>query len=605
MTSPTANPHPGEGWDVRPVRIAHLTTVDLSLEYLVLPQLTQAVRMGWDTIGISAPGPYVTGLEQRGIRHIPLPTSSRGWSLRADIAAARDLWRILRREHIDILHTHNPKPGLYGRVLGRLAGVPIVVNTVHGLYATEDDRLAKRVLVYGLEALASRFSDAELVQSPEDLALMTRRHLSPPHRTFLLGNGVDLDRFDPLRFDTDARTAIRDELGVLPDQIVVGTVGRLVAEKGYPELVEAASRLDDRFVFLAIGPEDPEKADALGDDFADRAAAAGVRLLGMRTDVDRLYAAMDLFVLPSHREGFPRAAMEAAAMELPVIATDIRGCREIVEPGANGVLVPVCDPPAIAAAVDRIGSDPGLRATMGTASRVRAARHFDERSVVHTVFGTYHGVAVRKDVALVAADPPPTLPVQIRPAEERDIPHLARLHIEAIDSGFLPSLGAGFMERLYAAMLTFDGAAVFVADGEWRPVGFIAGVSDVGLFYRHFVRHQGLGAAASAATRLVRPSVMKRAWETLRYGDDGEHEVAAELLAMGVDRDVRRQGLATRLGDAMLGALSARGISAVKVVVGDGNDVAVAAYEKMGFERSGHIEVHRGERSQVLTWAAS
>jgi glycosyltransferase involved in cell wall biosynthesis/ribosomal protein S18 acetylase RimI-like enzyme len=542
-------------------------------------------------------------VEASGVRHIALPTSSRGWSLRADVAAARDLWRILRSEHFDILHTHNPKPGLYGRVLGRLAGVPIVVNTVHGLYATEDDRLLKRIVVYVLEAFAARFSDAELVQSSEDAALMTKWRMSPKHRTFVLGNGIDLRHFDASRFTPEEREAVRSELDVRPDQVLVGVVGRLVAEKGYPEFVDAASRLDDRFVFIAIGPEDPEKADALGEDFAARAGAAGVRLLGMRTDVDRLYNAMDLFVLPSHREGFPRAAMEAAASGLPVIATDIRGCREVVDPEVNGRLVPVRSPADLAAAISEIGGDPALLGRMGAASREKAVRAFDEQRVVHTIFSTYQGVALRKGVAAVAGSAPPMGDPTIRRAEDRDVPHLARLHMEAIDTGFLPRLGASFMERLYAAMLDWDGAAVFVADGVWRPVGFVAGVTDIGAFYKHFIRHYGIGAGFAAAPRLARPSVLRRAWETLTYsGDHGG--VRAELVSMAVAPEARRRGLASRLGAQLLDTLSDRGEEQVKVVVGADNGAAIAAYRKMGFAPSGSVEVHAGERSEVLTWTS-
>ncbi len=585
------------------VKLAHLTTVDLSLRYLVLPQLRAAVDAGWDTIGISAPGEHVAVVEEAGVRHIPLPTSSRGWNMLADLRAAADLWKILRRERPDILHTHNPKPGLYGRILGRIAGVPIVVNTVHGLYATEDDPALKRTVVYGLEALAVRFSDAELVQSSEDVALMTSRHLSPAHRTFMLGNGVDLSRFDASRFDDEHRSSVRAALGAAPDQVVVGTVGRLVAEKGYPELVAAAERLDDRFIVVAIGPEDPEKADALGADFAARAAAAGVRLLGMRTDVDELYPAMDVFVLPSHREGFPRAAMEAAATGLPVIATDIRGCREVVVDGENGLLVPVDDPQALAAAINAVGGDPELRTRMGAASRRRAESHFDERQVVRTVFATYHAVAQRKGITQVVEAPPVLGDVDIRRATDRDVPYLARLHMEAISTGFLPRLGSGFMERLYAAMLDWEGAEIFVADGVWRVVGFVAGVTDVGAFYKHFVRHHGIGAGVSAAPRLVRPAIMRRAWETLTYG--GEHDdVRAELLAMAVAPEARRRGLALALGDRLLTTLAERGESRVKVVVGSDNDAAISAYERMGFAKSGSVEVHAGERSEVLTWSA-
>lgn len=587
----------------RPVKLAHLTTVDLSLRYLVLPQLAAAVDAGWDAIGISSPGEFVPEVEAVGVRHIALPTSSRGWGLRADLRAARDLWRILRIERIDVLHTHNPKPGLYGRILGRLAGVPIVVNTVHGLYATEDDRLLKRTIIYLLEAIAARFSDAELVQSSEDLALMKRLRISRTHRTFLLGNGIDLARFDPARFDAEHRERFRTELGVRSDQVLVGIVGRLVAEKGYPELVEAASRLDERFAFVVIGPDDPDKADALGADFYAKAAAAGVRLLGMRTDVDEWYDAMDVFVLPSHREGFPRAAMEAAAMGLPIIATDIRGCREVVEPDVNGRLVPVLDPTGLAAAILEVGSDVARRTEMGEASRRRAIRHFDERQVVHTVFATYQGVARRKGVASVATGAPPILEPEIRRAQQRDIPHLARLHMEAIATGFLPRLGSGFMERLYAAMLEWDGAEVFVADGGFRPVGFVAGVTDVGAFYRYFIRHRGPGAALAAAPRLVRPSILRRAWETLTYGEDHD-DVRAELLAMAVDAEARRRGLATRLGNALTAALAVRGEEQVKVVVGAENAAAIAAYEKMGFVSSGTVEVHAGEKSEMLTWEA-
>jgi glycosyltransferase involved in cell wall biosynthesis len=122
-------------------------------------------------------------------------------------------------------------------------------------------------------------------------------------------------------------------------------------------------------------------------------------LLGHRDDVDRLYSAMDVFVLASHREGFPRAAMEASAMGLPVVATDVRGCREIVEPGVTGSLVPVRDPAALATALLELG-DPSHRARLGTGAQERARTHFDERRVVETVLDTYRDVARRKGVDL-------------------------------------------------------------------------------------------------------------------------------------------------------------------------------------------------------------
>ena len=220
---------------------------------------------------------------------------------------------------------------MYGRIVGRLAGVPVVVNTVHGLYASADDRRTKRLVVYALEALAARFSHAELVQNPEDVELLRRYRIVPRRKLTYLGNGVDLVRFDRNRLPPGTRESVRAELGVDDDDVVIGIVGRLVAEKGYPELFEAVRALGPRCVLVVAGPDDPEKADAL--DRTDHRATpepTACASSGMRDDVERLYAAMDVFALPSHREGFPRAAMEAAAMGLPIVATDIRGCRQVV-----------------------------------------------------------------------------------------------------------------------------------------------------------------------------------------------------------------------------------------------------------------------------------
>jgi glycosyltransferase involved in cell wall biosynthesis len=376
------------------VKIAHLTTIDMSLRYLLLPQLEAAGELG-EAIGISAAGAFVPELEQRGIRHVALASSTRGMNLFADLRAVGQLWRALRREKPDILHTHNPKPGVYGRIVGKLARVPIVVNTVHGLYATPDSSILKRGIVYMLEWIASRFSDAELIQSPEDFYFLLERRIVSRSKLRLLGNGVDLERFRP---DPARRDEVRKELGLKDDQIAVGLVARLVEEKGVPELIEAAERLGDRYVVFVVGPRDPEKSDAVSEELLSKAESYGVRFLGMRRDVERIYQAMDVFVLPSHREGFPRAAMEAAASGLPVIATNIRGCRQVVEDGITGFLFPVRDVDALTEAITRIGDNPELRSSQSRASVDRARIHFDEREIVNRVMRSYAEVATRKGI---------------------------------------------------------------------------------------------------------------------------------------------------------------------------------------------------------------
>ena len=374
----------------RPV-LVHLTTVDMSLALLLLPQLVAFRDAGYDVIGVSAPGPFVAELEEQGIRHLPLARSTRANDVRADLATAWEFYRLCRELKPDIVHTHNPKPGLYGRIAARLARVPLVVNTVHGLYALPEDPWAKRIVVYTLERIAASFSHAELVQNPEDLPVLRNLRI-PARKLHLLGNGVDLARFDPDAYP-DARKRLRKELGVTDDQVVVGLVGRLVAEKGYREVFAAARRLRKTrpgAVFVVVGPPDLDKDDAIRQEELDRATEeAGVRFLGARDDVEQLYLAMDLYVLASHREGFPRSAMEAAAMGLPIVATDIRGCRQVVEHDTTGLLVGVHDVDALTAAIDTLLVDRDLRQTMAAAAREKAVRDFDDRTQVARTLHCY------------------------------------------------------------------------------------------------------------------------------------------------------------------------------------------------------------------------
>ena len=586
------------------MRVAHLTTVDMSLRLLVFPQLKAVIEEGGECFGISAEGPWVPELESAGVTHLALGSSTRGMDLGADVRSAVELYRILKANPVDVLHTHNPKPGIYGRIVGKLAGVPIVVNTVHGLYATEDDPLAKRIIVYLLEAIAARFSDGELAQNIEDVELMNRYHITVRDKMRLLGNGVDLTRFDPERVGDEPRARLRAEWSVRDDQVVVGIVGRLVAEKGYPELFEAMDQLDsDRFVLVVAGPDDPTKADALPRDMIAKAEASGVRMLGMRSDVDELYAAFDMFVLPSHREGFPRAAMEAAAMGLPLVATDIRGCRQVVTNGLNGFMVPVLDADALATAIGELGDNPGLREKMGQASFDRSREEFDENKVVEIVMDTYRRVAREKGLsALLPADRP--MDSVIRRAVPDDAPVLAGLHTE-ITTGFLPTLGTGFLTRLYDALIAWPEADVWVADDGAAAVGFVASVESTGRFYKHFLKKHAVGASLSIAGRLVRPSVVKRVLETFRHGTgDGSEYAEAELFAIATSKESRGKGLGGKLLQRAVEGYRERGLDKVQVVVGADNEASLGAHRSVGFEDAATIEVHAGEASKVLVWKA-
>ena len=377
--------------------LVHLTTTDISLALLLGPQLQAFLAAGYDVVGVSAAGPFVPEIEAAGVRHIELKHGTRSMAPHRDLLAMAELRSLFRRLRPDIVHTHNPKPGVYGRLAAWAARVPVVVNTVHGLYALPEDPWPKRAVVYGLEAIASRCSQAELLQNEEDLPVLRRLRV-PSRKLTVLGNGIDLRRFDRAAVPDEEVAAARAAVGAGPDDVVIGAVGRLVWEKGYRELLDAAAlvRADHPEArFVVIGPHDPEKADAVTAADVAAAEAVGVQFLGMRDDVEALYPAMDLYVLATYREGFPRSAMEAAAMGVPIVATDVRGCRQVVDHGTTGLLVPPRDAAALAAALAELVVDRPRREAMGVAAITKAQRSFDQQQVIDTTLGTYERLLAR------------------------------------------------------------------------------------------------------------------------------------------------------------------------------------------------------------------
>jgi len=385
-----------------PATVAHVTTADVSLRYLLSNQL-QAVRArGYDVSGVSAPGPDVAALEALGIRHDAVPMTRRLTPL-ADLGSLLRLYRLMRRRRFTIVHTHNPKPGLLGQVAARLAGVPVVVNTLHGFYFHPRMRPWVRRFHVRLEKLAARCSDLVLSQNEEDVATAIREGIVPSERIRHLGNGIDVRRFDPERLGPEAGLRSRTSLGIAANAPVVGFVGRLVAEKGVRDLLQAFRLVRERFPearLLLVGGADPEKPDGVGPEAARQLDVAEACVFaGVRHDMPEMYAAMDVFALPSYREGFPRAPLEASAMGVPCVVTDVRGCRQAVTGGRNGLLVLPGDVPALAGAVLTLLLDRDLARVLGEEGRRRALQEFDERRVFATVLSHYDQLLYEKGLA--------------------------------------------------------------------------------------------------------------------------------------------------------------------------------------------------------------
>jgi glycosyltransferase involved in cell wall biosynthesis len=373
-------------------RIAYVTTVALSVRLLFTNQLHHLRRAGFDVTAVSGGGGDLEAVHAAGIRHILVPFTRRVNPLR-DIAATWRLWRVFRRERFTIVHTHQPKPGLFGRLAARLAGVPIVINTVHGFMFTERSSPLKRRLWIWLERLGGRCSDRLLCVSREDVETAVCERISAADAVVHIGGGIDIERFSRDAVASRGLADVRAQIGIAPRQRVIGFVGRLVREKGLPELLDAfeeVQRSVPEAVLLLVGPDDPDKTDAMTPAaVAQSHPGLAVRFAGYRHDMPDVYALMDIFVLPSHREGLPQTLMEASAMGIPSVTTDVRGCREIVVDGETGLIVPPGDPSALAAALVRLLRDSALAQRLGASASARARAQYDERAVFSRLQDVY------------------------------------------------------------------------------------------------------------------------------------------------------------------------------------------------------------------------
>ena len=380
---------------MNPVKIAHVTTVDISLHSLLLNQMRSLQGAGYDVAGISAPGEAVPAIEAGGVRHLAVPMS-RNLSPLADLVSLWRLYRVMRRERFTIIHTHTPKAGLLGQLAARLAGVPVVVNTIHGFYFHEHMSARARRFYILMEKIAALCSDLILSQNAEDLETAVREGICRREKIRLLGNGIDLSEFNAGAISAEDALHCRAELGIAADAPVVGFVGRLAARrKGFLDFLAAAKNLaaqNPNVRFVIAGGTDHGKPDAVEPSVAaDYGIAERCVFLGWRanSELPRLFKLMNVLVLPSLFEGVPRVVMEASAMGVPSVVSDVKGNREAVDHDGNGLRVPFGDVPALTAAILRILSEPETARRMSSEARRIAAERFDERVVFEKVQTAY------------------------------------------------------------------------------------------------------------------------------------------------------------------------------------------------------------------------
>jgi glycosyltransferase involved in cell wall biosynthesis len=328
----------------------------------------------------------LTEAETAGVRIITVRELVRNLSPGLDLKAFLSLYRIFREEKPHIVHTHTSKAGILGRWAALLARVPIILHTPHGHVFWGYFGFMQTGLFIVLEKITALFTDRIIALTDQERADHLRFHIAPDKKFTTIHSGADLSLFNAALYD---RSKMKTDLHIPPDDLVVGTVGRLTPVKGQIHLLEAAAKVfavrpDTTFVFLGDGELQPE----LQKRAAEMGVADRVRFPGWRPDAAAIMSVFDVFALPSLNEGMGRVLVEAMALSKPIIASRIGGITDLVVHGKNGLLVPPRDANAIAEAIFVLLGDEPRRKVMGGEGR-RMAEGFSAEGMIEKINALY------------------------------------------------------------------------------------------------------------------------------------------------------------------------------------------------------------------------
>ncbi len=343
-----------------------------------LPIALEALRQGYQVHIATGLTDKLDELQRHGLVVHPLALDRSSAGLGNAWRTMVALWNVFRAVRPDVVHLVTIKPVLLGGLVARLAGVPAVVAAVSGLgfvfMAHGAKAAVRRWLVGGLYRVVLGHRNLKVIfQNPDDLASLTKlAHLPDSKVAMIRGSGVDLTQYN--------------HTPLPPGLPVVLLAARLLADKGVREFVQAARLLRQQGVsarFCLVGSVDPANPASLADTELTQWANEGVvELWGQRSDMPGVLSSARLVVLPSYREGLPKVLLEAAACGRAVVTTDVPGCRDVIDPGVTGVLVPARNAAALAEVIKDLINNPARCQAMGNAGRALAERAFDVRQVV-------------------------------------------------------------------------------------------------------------------------------------------------------------------------------------------------------------------------------
>lgn len=353
-----------------------------------LPIALAAKKDGYDVHVATGAGESVLEILANGLLHHELPLSRSGRNLLHELKIFWSLCALFRKIRPLLVHLVTIKPVIYGGIAARITNVPCVVAAVSGLgyvfLAKGLKASATRFLVKVLYRLAFGKTRLRVIfQNPDDEISFTDRGILQKHKAVLIrGSGVDLADY-PITPEPEGRPMII-------------MASRLLRDKGVMEYVKAVHLIKQQNIdakFLLVGDLDAHNPTTVTDKQLSEIKRIGdVELLGFREDMPALLSASNIVVLPSYREGLPKVLVEAAAAGRAVVTTDVPGCRDAIEVGASGLLVPPRNPNALAKAIQQLIDDPGLRKKMALKSRLLAEREFSIDKIIKAHLKIYHAL---------------------------------------------------------------------------------------------------------------------------------------------------------------------------------------------------------------------
>ncbi|MGB6297532.1 MAG: glycosyltransferase family 4 protein [Rivularia sp. (in: cyanobacteria)] len=367
------------------MKILHVCAIGSTAETLLLRQINYFLSQGFE-VGIACSfDEDAQRLKDRGYTVHPVEID-RKISLIPNLKSISVLTKIIRENNYDLVHVHTPIAAVLGRIAAKLAGVKAIIYTAHGFPFHDLSSRSQYFLYSNIEKYAATITDLILTQNHEDIATAKKLRLCPPEKLAYLGNGVDIERFKRSQLNPQSQSQLRQSLGIPDASLIVGTIARLTRKKGVGYLVEAAGELISEFPNLhivIIGSELSTDPEPFQIELCQKIKTLGlekhVTLTGERQDIPELLGILDIFTLPTFtHEGLPRSIVEAMAMNLPIVTTDVRGCREAVVNQKNGFIVPSQNSTELAEALRKLLSNPQLRQDYGKASRERVEVEYNE-----------------------------------------------------------------------------------------------------------------------------------------------------------------------------------------------------------------------------------